>query len=232
MPARTIVGQFSKSEFFSVLPPGFYTFIVVFSCYAVSAPQGARPSTLWMIFDALSAKIYSNPVLLIFVLFACYLFGSIFRTLPVYWAEMTVRFRNPNFPYSNVLSDALVELGSHAKATKHDSKKLPDLTQGVPMNVFNYWKNLLCLQSPEGFEYYQTFETRVRFFGGMIWSAWFGILGSIYIFIVAVRSSWPIGAAILTISLVVLASFGLNFRRVRTQEAKALLLIFTAHMQR
>ena len=232
MPARTIVVQFSKSEFFSVLPPGFYTFMVVYSCYAVSVPQNVRPSTLWMILHTLSTEIHGNPVLLIFVLFACYLFGSILRTLPVSWAEMTVRPRNPRFPYPDVLSGVLSELARHGAATRHDPAKLPDLADGVPMNLFNYWKDLLCLQSAEGFEYYQTFETRVRFFGGLIWSAWLGILGTIYIFSVAWTTSWLIGLTILVISLVVLATFGLNFRRVRRQEAKALLLIFTAHLQK
>jgi hypothetical protein len=67
-----------------VLPPGFNIFTVTYSCYAVSSNGTAPPNSLGDIFTALSDVLHNKPVLLLFMLFACYLFGSIFRTLPVY----------------------------------------------------------------------------------------------------------------------------------------------------
>ena len=231
MPAQTLVGKFRTSDFFALLPPGFYIFIVTYSCFAVTSNDAAPPGSLGDIFVSLSDLLHEKPVLVVFVLFSCYLFGSIFRALPVYWAERTVPPFTAQFPYPDILKEVVSTLNSNAGAAKHDPTKMPDVTAGVPMHVFNFWKDTLCVKSPEGFVYFETFETRVRLFAGMIWAAWSGILGGLYITFAAWNVSGPAGLGIFVISLVVLSAFGYNFRRVRRQEARALLTIFAAWLQ-
>lgn len=233
--SQTLVGQFSKSEFFGVLPGGFYIFMTTYSCYvASSGREDLSLNSLWGIFIGLSGALRDNPALLIFLLFACYLFGSIFRALPVYWAEKTIPPFTADFPYPEVLKEVVATLNSNAGATKHDRSKMPDVSKGVPMHVYNYWKDALCVNSTEGFEYFQTFETRVRFFAGMLWAGWSGMLGGAYIAIAAWSQSRSAGAGVelFVVSLVVLSTFAYNFRRVRRQEARALLLIFAAWLQK
>jgi hypothetical protein len=77
-------------------------------------------------------------------------------------------------------------LNNNAAATKHDPTKMPDVSLGVPMHVLNYWKDTLCVNSAEGFEYFKTFETRVPLFAEMIWPR-----GPE--FSVASTSHWPYG---------------------------------------
>jgi len=95
------------------------------------------------------------------------------------------------------------------------------------MYVFNYWKDALCVNSTEGFIYYQTFEIQVRLFAGMIWAAWCGFLISICIVYFSYRTALELGS----ISLIVLVVFGYNFHKLRLQEAMALMLLFTSSAQ-
>ena len=42
--------------------------------------------------------------------------------------------------------------------------------------AFNYFKTVLCAESPNVFAYTQALEARVRLFAGMFWSAGFGVV--------------------------------------------------------
>jgi hypothetical protein len=99
------------------------------------------------------------------------------------------------------------------------------------MYVYNYWKDALCLSTPTGFEYYQTFETRVRFFTGMIWAGLVGIFAALAILVRCQMLFQPVGILLLELSLILFITFSANFRRVRRQEVRALFLIFGAHLQ-
>jgi len=222
---KDFLGQFSKSDFFSVLPAGFYIFIVIYSCLTLDFVGTTSPASLFDIFDSLATLMYQQPAYIIFILFASYMLGSIFRALPVRWAEKTIPPFSADFPYPNLLREVLDTLNNNIEATKHTESKLPHWKGNLPMHVFNYWKDALCVNSIEGFEYYQTFETRVRFFCGIIWASWFGIIGSLYIIIRLSDITHNIGLPLFFLSLVLILTFGSNFRRVRKQEAKALLLI-------
>jgi hypothetical protein len=228
---KDVLSQFSKSEFFSVLPPGFYIFVIIYSCLVLDLGGTTSPKSLFDVFDLLANLIYQQPAYIIFILFASYMLGSIFRALPVRWAEKSIPPFNVGFPYSNFLHEVLGTLNDNIDATKHIESKLPHWKGNLSDHVFNYWKDALCVNSIEGFEYYQTFETRVRFFCGMIWASWFGIIGSLYIIIRLSDITHNIGLPLFLLSLILIITFGSNFRRVRKQEAKALLLIFSAYLQ-
>ena len=86
MSEKSLFGHFNRSDFFAVLPPGFFAFTAVYSCLAIDfGAQGPSPS-LWSLLEALATQLQQRPMLLIFLLFACYLLGSAFRALPVNWA--------------------------------------------------------------------------------------------------------------------------------------------------
>jgi len=229
MPTRIFFNKFSKNELFAVFPPGFYILMVAYSCYVAS--QACSSSSLWSVFAKLAGAVRDNPAYLLFILFAAYLFGSIFRALPVAWAERTIPWFTSHFPYENVLEETLSVLNRNTPASKHNPRKGPSLSRGLPKRVFNYWKDALCVNSPEGFEYYQAYEARSRLFAGMIWAGWSGVVGSAVALGFAWRVSPSIGLGMLILSAAMLGAFGCNFRRVRRQEAQALLLIYTAWLQ-
>ena len=233
MPSQKIVSQFSRNEFFSVLPTGFYIFVVIFSCVTVAYLPSDTVESLWSVLSLLTLHLQNQPILLIFLLFACYLLGSIFRALPVRWAEKTIPPFKALFPYPTVIREVLETLNSHATLTLHNLDNIPNVSENVPMDVFNYWKDTLCVNTVDGFEYYQSFETRSRFFAGIIWAAWIGMLSSVFIFIVRSGNlADGVGMPIFIISFILMMAFGSNFRRVRRQEVKALLLIYIAFLQK
>lgn len=232
MSSKKIVNQFTRTEFFSVLPTGFYVFVVIYSCVIVESPPGKPMESLWSVLSLLALQLQKQPILLIFLLFACYLLGSIFRALPVRWAENTIPPFKVLFPYPSVIKDVLETLNNHAALTMHDKKNIPNVSENVPMDVFNYWKDALCVNTIDGFEYYQSFETRARFFAGIIWGAWSGMLASIYIFVRSANMAQGVGMPLFAISFILIMTFGANFRRVRRQEVRALLLIYTAFLQK
>lgn len=229
---KNILGQFGRGEFFSVLPPGFYIFVVAYSCVASNFFDETKERTIWNVFESIASHIHQEPIFIVFILFACFILGSIFRALPVRWAERGIPPFRADFPYPSILNEVLEVLNKHQNATMHDKSKIPCLKDGVPMHVFNYWKDVLCVNSVEAFEYYQTFETRSRFFSGIIWASWSGILGGLYVILREGSLVDKIGLPILLLSLILLITFGSNFRRVRRQESRALLLIFSAHLQK
>ena len=134
------------------------------------------------------------------------------------------------FPHSERLEDYLGTLRSNASSTHCSEFATPVIDNIVPMDVFNYWKNVLCINSPDGFRYYQGFEARSRFFSGMFWAGLLGMVGGIWSIIV--YPTVPLALwQILIISTVVALLFGSQFRRIRCQEATALISLYTAYCQ-
>ena len=117
MPSQKIISQFSKNEFFSVVPTGFYIFIVIFSCVIVASPPSDTVESLWGVLSLLALHLQNQPILLIFLLFACYLLGSIFRALPVRWAEKTIPPFEALFPYPTLIKEVLDTLDSNTNLT-------------------------------------------------------------------------------------------------------------------
>lgn len=231
---KNFLGQFNRSDFFAVLPPGFYIFVVIYSCAALDFMAPSKELTILIIIEALTNQVQQQPIYLIFILFACYMLGSIFRALPVVWAERSIPPFRTSFPDIDILKEVMETLNKNKDATKHDISKMPSLEDinELPMHVFNYWKDVLCVNSSEGFEYYQTFETRVRLFSGIIWASWSGIFGGLYVMLKEGAFIHNIGLPLLSLSLILLTTFGSNFRRVRRQESRALLLIYSAYLQK
>ena len=100
MPAKAVVGHFSKNDFFSVLPPGFYIFIIFYFSWGFYHNPGTSQQSLFALINTLATEINSlfSPLLLL-IIFASYIFGSISRALPVSWIEQTFPLFRKKFPY-------------------------------------------------------------------------------------------------------------------------------------
>jgi len=224
--------RIEKIDFFAVLPAGFYVFVVLFIDYhAYLAPKAFSGGTIWNPILSLAENAGNKPVILALVLFVCYLLGSSLRALPVKWVEQVTPPFRVEFPYPTKLKKALAELKADEKALCFNSEKPPCIGDAVEMSVFNYWKDTLCIEAHQAFAYYQTFEARTRFFAGMFWSGCIGVVGGIAVLRHTAANSLPDKSILLVLSLLIVAIFGSQFRRVREQEARVLLTLFAVHMQ-
>ncbi len=244
MSSQSILGRFSKSDFFSVLPPGFYIFIVSYTTYSAATSEKADSTILSDILK-LSNDIRTDPFLIVFVLFASYLLGSIIRAIPI---RFLCRFTPPfhdDFPYPIRLNELINHLRNNRDRLGYENNDLsilPELKDLDKINkkekfefireysdIYNYWKAVLCINSPGGFDYYETYETRVRFFAGMVWAGLVGIILGIIVYFTT--DSHLTSGVLFLVSLLIMFVFRINFHRVRGQEAKELVLLIAAYLK-
>jgi hypothetical protein len=228
MPAEKIVSQVNESNLFAVFSPG----LLIFTFVHAALRTNCGTASLWVVMQGLADHLQQRPAWIVFVLFAAYLLGSLVRTLPVALAERLLPPFTVAFPYPAMLQQVRQALEDHAAAACLDVQRLPNLNKGVPPEVYNYWKDALCLGTANGFEYFQSFETRMRFFTGMIWAGLAGLCSSGWIVLRCRMLTQPAAMALFVLAAVILLTFGWNFRRVRRQEARALLLLFIAYQQK
>lgn len=214
-------------EFFAAIPPGFFIFIVSFVCL-VNGTAAATSLSLWEHLLFLSTKIKENPPVIIFVLFAAYLLGSIIRSMPVQWAEAVASFGRSRFPFGPKLRGMLREIKDECAATNLRPESLPTVEK-LSSSTFNYWKDFLCARAPEAFLYYQSFEARSRFYTGMFWAGAVGIIGGGVTVLRSYMANLSLipGTQLCVVSLCLCLAFGTQLRRVREQEARVLLTLFT-----
>ncbi len=219
-------------DFFAVVPAGFYVLLVLSIALGIGeASNTIGEPSLWNPVLKMVDKVGDRPVLLVFVLFASYIFGISLRVLPVKWAEVMIPpFRN-EFPYPSALSKVVEELTTHQKTALVDTKLLPEVGSQVPPSVYNYWKDYLCMNSVDGFSYYETFEARTRFFTGMFWAGCMGILCGIAILFKETNCGLVEQLAVLFTSILMVVLFRGQFRRVREQESMVLFTLFIAERQ-
>ncbi len=140
---------------------------------------------IWEAITKLIKKTSLEPTSLLLIIFFSYLLGSIFRAIPVSYAEFLFNFKNSGFPDQEKIKIQIQNVGLNHEISQVDVGRLPSavkLEELVPsgesdqlLTIYNYWKDVLCINSPEGFAYYQEFEARTRFFSGMVCSGLFGI---------------------------------------------------------
>lgn len=225
--------RIEKIDFFAVLPAGFFVFVVLFIDYqAFLSPDAFLGKSIWNPVLNLAEAVGSKPVTLALILFVCYLLGSSLRAFPVKWVErITPPFRI-EFPYPEKLNNVIKELASNCKACDFELERSPIINNNVEMTVFNYWKDTLCIGAHDAFAYYQTFEARTRFFAGMFWSGCIGIVGGTAVLFFRGVSELPDKYIPFVLSVILVAIFGGQFRRVRVQEARVLITLFAVHMQK
>jgi hypothetical protein len=228
---QNTVGRLTSVEFFAAIPPGLFVFLISHAWFS-GGPSAEPPRSLWDYLLSLSTVLQENPAAILFALFGAYLFGSIIRSMPVRWAEKVATFGRSEFPYPTVLRSMLRQMSEEAAASDLEPKRLPKL-ESISSNTFNYWKDVLCIQAPGAFAFYQTFEARSRFFTSMFWAGVSGLVGGLGIAVQSLGRSWPLAPSIqlLVLSAILVVAFGLQLRRVREQEARVLLTLFSVLMQ-
>jgi hypothetical protein len=193
-----------------------------------------------------------NFVYVVFVLFTAYLFGSIIRSVSVRWAEyITFPFRSV-FPKKAELKKSYNEIikletkevkiefeslfyppaspktdESKIESETDETNSILDKDKTIPGDIFNYWKDVLCVRNDKAFEYYQTFETQSRYSAGMVWASAFGV----FISILRGLLYPPIHWGIVFISIGVYIVFSWHLRRVRKQESKVLMFLYIATLK-
>lgn len=223
MPTSSVLNRVSGNDFFAVLAPGLFNFLSLYCVFMVL--NNSLDDSFGEIMVALSNSLVESPLYILFVIFLSYLLGSVFRALPVGFAEKLIPPFTAKFPYPDMLRDVVSNLKNYSSHKNIDKKKFPTIDESFSKDVYNYWKGQLCIQSKDGFFFYQSFETRSRFFAGMLWASVIGVFCSIII-LFDTGSLHPLNSAggpIFFFSFLLFFTFGLNFRRIRRQEARALL---------
>lgn len=229
------MGQMGKGDVFAVLAPGVYVSFVVYACAMATGSESTE--SLWDIFQDLVVNLQENPLSLLIVAFLAYLVGSLVRAIPVSFAEraypsfegLKPSFKS-TFPYPSILEAVSRDLEKSYPGLGGHVPKLVGLSMKELHSLYNYWKSVVCHCSESGFDYYRSFEIRVRFFAGVIWAALAGILGSLYI---AFDQGAFLHSALhmFGISSLVFILLGGRIRKVRRQEARILLITYVAVLQ-
>ena len=92
MPVSATLAKVTRVDFFAALPSGLYTVLVGFALFGpqeVAEPTPEAPYLLdeWGRLGVLAVHVQHAPALLLVLLFAAYLTGSLWASLPVGWAD-------------------------------------------------------------------------------------------------------------------------------------------------
>lgn len=227
-----MLNRIGKVDFFAVLPAGFYVFVVFLIVFGLAtSPTTGTTISIWKPISDLVATAVGKPVTLVLVLFGSYLIGSSLRAFPVKWAEKATPPFRLEFPYPLELQRVISELEKQKEASGFNPNKSLSISDDLKMSVFNYWKDKLCMKSPDGFSYYQSFEARTRYFAGMFWAGCIGVIGGLIIIFQIPNGSLDQKFGVLVLSIMIMVVFGGQFRRVREQEARVLVSLFAVLQQ-
>lgn len=241
MSADEVLSRVSRFDFFAIMAPGFYilsTFVVV----ATAIYDNGAAVNAWVRLLSIVEKASSPWPMVIGIILLSYLIGTIPRAVPVNRADKIckylfkwlqregyVRFLyEDHFPFRRVLEKQLTALQSNGFA---NSIKIPK--EGTTHSLFNFWKMIVCEQSPAAFAFTQGLEARVRLFSGMIWAGVAGIVvslsGILWCGVAAGALTYPWLSPMLTlfiVSTVIALMFGLRLRVVRGDEVVYLFLAY------
>jgi len=234
MPTKTVINRIGKVNFFAVLPSGFLLCLILFIAFQKTVDNEQSLRILW---EQL-ADLANKPSIIILTLFASYILGSMIQVNSVYFTEYLTShklFRKETFPFPDMLTSHLACLNKHSQATKHDPEKTPDisdLSKDELIVTFNYWKDVLSMECPEAFDYYQSYEAQTRYYAGIYFTSLIGLLGGISLVIRAGMLFYYPGFILIVTSFVLLLAFGAQFQHVRQKEVKVLLYHYIAYLQR
>lgn len=229
---RTTLNKISKVEFFAVLPAGTYVMLSIY-LYFVSVDSN-NSTTLWHEFKLLIELTHSQPTALLLLVFCSYLLGSVLRAIPVSYAEKLMdAFRKDveTFPYPDHTKGIISRLNDKSDIANIKTSVNPNLDKEVCKNVYNYWKDVVCIRTPTAFSHYQEFESRTRFFSSMCMAGVVGIIVSGVILFENLHSLHTPAVYLLILSTCVTLAYGLNIKRVRGQEVSTLTGLYIAHIQ-
>lgn len=231
MAAKSIISKFGKIDFFAVLPSGTYTFLSLYFLLGLDHQQRDVHESLWSSLEPLVHLTHDKPPVIILILFSAYILGSILRAVPVTNSENFICSKEHRFPYERTVKKMFDSIKSNPQLTNIDSHVVPDLSDGLPKHVYNCWKDIVCVCSPEGFAYYQEFEARTRFFAGMFLAGCIGIVCAPLTLLLAGSIFYKPALLLFFVSLIITYLYGRNLQHVRMQEVTTLAGLFLAYTQ-
>ncbi len=267
MAAGTAIGKIGKIDFFSCLPSGAYAFLCLYLAFSIVFSLGVDSEkvldggnatatvSVKLIIDEtnnLITKTSLEPTSLLLLIFFAYLLGSIFRAFPVSNAEFFYKCQKSEFPYEIRILELIDQIHEYANTSPNIKAELSLLKNQINLAndqekkegkenllaVYNYWKDVLCTNSPEAFLYYQEFEARTRFFSSMIFSGL--ISGSLvtasglllWIFYPNLPSWSYYSLFILSLaSFIIFFIFRQYITHIRTQELQTLTGLYLSYIQ-
>ncbi|MCP4601206.1 MAG: hypothetical protein GY847_11895 [Proteobacteria bacterium] len=237
MPVKTALPSVNVGDFFAIVVPGFYVICTASLFGFMTIPRNAQQDEPWKIICQAVANMDANWIALCVV--ASYLVGNIMRILPVKWPDAwcgwifgkLLRSRKElyeegeTFPYPKALKRRFDRLGGQKVFNLPEA---PTEKEGLYV-VFNYWKIILCKESPELFACTQVLEARVRMFVGIIWATGVGvILGGVQFIIPGTRVWWEPLLLSSLISFAIFLLFLLLLREARNEEARTVFFSYLA----
>lgn len=237
-----------KGDFFSIMAPGFHLLVALLILILSSSAKYNKYLDVNHLMNS-AINLNSYWPLYILAVFLAYLFGNFLRAIPVRNADnlckklfswtagkkssLVAIYYSDSFPYHSALTRLLDNL--RANGFPKDLFSVPD--KSTVHTAFNFFKTVLCAESPSAFEYTQTLESRVRLFAGMFWSSCVAIAISLILGILALISTssvtWsPFHTGLLFASLAVAVLLGGQLPRVRGQEVEYVFLAYLAYLVR
>jgi hypothetical protein len=230
MAAQASLAKISKIEFFACLPSGTYFFICLYLFFNIDTDKNGSSQALWSLVLELVASTSRNPTSVLGILFTAYLLGSILRAIPVSYAERMMQWKKSEFPYKENISALIDNATKYCEASGIKKDDLPLHDRDTTAIIFNYWKDVLCVNSPNAFDNYREFEARTRFFAGMFLSGFAGIITSVAAFVKYGLHS-PAVLYLFITSLIIAIVFGKGIKTVRKQEVSTLVGLYIAYIQ-
>jgi hypothetical protein len=245
MSANAALNRVNTVDFFTVVIPGVYFVanIALFGFWFID--RSKTEETPWRIIGNAVTNLPVNGLLIL--LLAAFLLGSTARAFPVKTVDTVSgwinklrcvlpcwrRLKSPysqEFPYNPMLEDIFGYLKQCdcdfteqcAPAPEHDPEK-------KRIAEFNYWKVVICCDSPELFALIRAAEARVRMFAGIIWATgWSCVVSTVAVALPPLRQWYEPFVTSAMVSLVLCVVFLVLLRSMRREEVRAVYYGFLA----
>lgn len=211
MPS-TVFPRVGIVDFFGTLPGGY---VLLYSLLHFEDARSLRDSL-----TLLTGQ--DRAILVVGYVGVAYVLGSFLRAAPVGWLErwawiqekgifkwIPARFRTTRFPFPDRIRYALLNFA-------HSSHKIG--AANPSMLIFDYWKAVICRESPNLFGHVKTLEAKTRFFVGLIYAC----LISLMVF--CFTEKWNM----LLVDLLLLPPLMYALLRARREEASEVLWAYLA----
>lgn len=250
--AESVISRIG-SDLFAILVPGTYVLISL-STFGITAYSCFVPSDPFNVVSEINAVASSKWTSALTIAMLAYLIGQVIHSYPVdraqrTWAFILHRLRievdnSEQFPYYGTIRAQYDELCARNPLIPFidlPTVEPPVQPIGAPVDqpqeqpkvypFFNYWKLSVCCEEPPLYAIILHAEARVRLYAGVFWSGVFGILFAAIS--LAIAYVWEMSLAWVmllelqfVLSLVFARMFGMQLRRVRELEVKAVFLSY------
>ncbi|MEZ4746800.1 MAG: hypothetical protein R3C41_12060 [Calditrichia bacterium] len=239
MPADATLNRINTLDLFGVVIPGMYLAANVSLLGFAFIDRTQSNQTPWEIINTAVSGLNISGFLILII--SGLLLGSMARAFPVKtvdqvsgWLNRLTSFSkrkkghySHEFPYNVMLETIFKNIKSEFNL---DDKSAPPKTEETYLKrtgIFNFWKILICRESPELFALISSAEARVRMIVGIIWSTAWSSLISLIALVLPYFSQWHEPFILsLAVSVILCLLFTLQLRPMRHEEVRSVFLAF------